>query len=408
MENSVKVSIIIPVYNTEKYLKQSLDSVINQSLKDIEIICINDGSTDNSLQILEEYSRQDERIKIITQPNQGQASARNLGMSFATGEYIGFLDSDDWVENTAFEQLYYKSNNNDIIMAPAIVYNQTQNSYDYKDSYFSLDIIPEELFNREFSYNDCSDFIFRICVAPWNKLYKRQFLTDNNILFPQNLIFEDNLFTIKALLKSKSIKAIKTPLFYYRIDTENSTTHSSGKKDYKKLDIFKILKLEEDFLKEVNEYKNLETYFKFHRKSTLFYWQNKIKHPLVKLIYKILLWLNYPNFPLIIKLIKLEKFKKELNTKLKTQNTYIWIEENQAEYFRKIIKTAKLYNLRFITDNENFKTFENYAVENINNTNAKVIIGITSNYYKYSEYLKSRLKAARYNINVEEIIFPLI
>ena len=104
----------------------------------------------------------------------------------------------------------------------------------------------------------------------------------------------------------------------------------------------------------------------------------------------------------------MEKFKKELNTKLKTQNTYIWIEENQAEYFRKIIKTAKLYNLRFITDNENFKTFENYAVENINNTNAKVIIGITSNYYKYSEYLKSRLKAARYNINVEEIIFPLI
>ncbi len=408
MENSVKVSIIIPVYNTEKYLRQSLESAINQTLKDIEIICINDGSTDNSLNILEEYSRKDERIKIITQPNQGQANARNLGISFAKGEYIGFLDSDDWVEVNAFEKLYYESKNNDIIMSPAIVFNQAQNSYNSNDSYFSLNIIPNGLFYRDFTYKDCYDFIFRICVAPWNKIYKRQFLIDNNILFPENLIFEDNIFTIKALLKAKSIKVIKDSLFYYRVDNKSSTTHSNGKSDWKKLDIFKIMKLEEAFLKESNEYKNLETYFKFHKKSTLFYWQNKIKHPLVKLIYKTKLWLNYPQIPIISKFIKLNNFRQELNTKLKTPNTYIWIEENQAEYFRKIIKTTKLHNLGFITDNEKFKTFEEYTIRNIQNTNAEKIIGITSSYYKYSEYIKNRLKSKGYNINVEGIIFPLI
>ena len=109
-----KVSVIIPIYNTEKYLKECLNSVINQSLVDIEIICINDGSTDNSIEILNEFKKQDGRISVISQDNQGQAVARNKGLSLANGEYIYFMDSDDILDLTALEKVYSLSKENDL------------------------------------------------------------------------------------------------------------------------------------------------------------------------------------------------------------------------------------------------------------------------------------------------------
>ena len=123
--NDVKVSIIVPVYNVEKYLRQCVDSIVNQSLKEIEIICINDGSTDNSLQILEGYAQRDKRIKIINKRNEGLSTARNTGMEYATGEYIGFVDSDDFINEKMYENLYKnaKSNKSDIVMCPAYVFD---------------------------------------------------------------------------------------------------------------------------------------------------------------------------------------------------------------------------------------------------------------------------------------------
>lgn len=105
-----KVSIIIPVYNVEKYLRECLDSVIQQTLQDIEIICVNDGSTDNSLQILKEYAQNDSRIKIIDKPNSGYGQTMNVGMQNATGEYIGIVEPDDYVELDMFETLYNTAN----------------------------------------------------------------------------------------------------------------------------------------------------------------------------------------------------------------------------------------------------------------------------------------------------------
>ena len=101
-----KVSVIVPVYNVEKYLSRCLESLINQSLKDIEIICINDGSTDNSLQILKQFAYKDNRIKIINQTNSGQSVARNKGLAIASGKYIGFVDSDDWIDNDYYEKMF--------------------------------------------------------------------------------------------------------------------------------------------------------------------------------------------------------------------------------------------------------------------------------------------------------------
>jgi glycosyltransferase involved in cell wall biosynthesis len=107
--NEIKVSVIIPVYNVEKYIKKSLESVMNQTLKEIEIICVNDGTKDNSRKIIEEYAQKDERIKIIDKENGGLSSARNAGMEIARGEYLGFVDSDDWIEETMYEKLYEKA-----------------------------------------------------------------------------------------------------------------------------------------------------------------------------------------------------------------------------------------------------------------------------------------------------------
>ena len=106
MNNSPKVSIIVPVYNVEKYLEKCLDSLVNQSLHDIEIICVNDGSKDDSLDILEKYAKKDSRIKIINKQNQGLSAARNDGLKVAAGEYVGYVDSDDWVDLNFYEKLY--------------------------------------------------------------------------------------------------------------------------------------------------------------------------------------------------------------------------------------------------------------------------------------------------------------
>ena len=200
MDSEIKISIIVPVYNTEKYLAQALDSLTGQTLKEIEIICVNDGSTDGSGEILARYASRDSRIKIITQTNSGQSAARNAGMKAARGEYIGFLDADDWADKSAFEKLYRQSDDDDMVIGNICVYNQSMNTYDYNDSYCSINIFPQGFYNKHFSPVECKDFLFRISVTPWNKIYKRSFLIENNLFFCSNLNFEDNPFFIEAFL----------------------------------------------------------------------------------------------------------------------------------------------------------------------------------------------------------------
>ena len=184
-----KVSIIVPVYNTEVYLEKCLESLIEQTIEDIEIICINDGSTDNSSKILEKYQQKDKRITILTQQNQGQSIARNNGINLARGEFIGFLDSDDWAEKTMLEELYQnaKEFGSNISMCSISVYDEKTDTSNIKDTYMNLEIFPQEYFNKSFDYKDCKDFLFRICVTPWNKIYDANWLKDNNIYFPHRL-----------------------------------------------------------------------------------------------------------------------------------------------------------------------------------------------------------------------------
>ena len=132
-----KISVVVPVYNVEKYLKECIDSIINQTLEDIEIICVNDGSTDSSLEILNNFAEQDNRIKVITQSNQGLSAARNTGIKYANGEYISFIDSDDYIDTSLYETLVK------YLPAEMICFNAQA---------FGDNFIPEKMFMRGTNY----------------------------------------------------------------------------------------------------------------------------------------------------------------------------------------------------------------------------------------------------------------
>lgn len=237
--NHIKVSVIIPVYNVEKYLKQCLDSVINQTLKEIEIICVNDGSTDNSYQILKEYAQKDKRIKIINKENGGLGAARNTGMEYATGEYIGFVDSDDWVELNTYEQFYRnaKTQNSDIVMCPIHVYDDITGELKYDNPYFTLECLNEDFDNSLFNHLKTKDFLFKISVTSPNKIYKKEYLNEINAKFPEGLIFEDNPFFYETYLKAKNVSLIRDFLYFYRINRKDSIILKSDKNYF---DLIKI------------------------------------------------------------------------------------------------------------------------------------------------------------------------
>ena len=218
--NNTKISIIIPVYNVEKYLERCLNSIVNQTLYDLEIICINDGSPDNSLEILERYSKQDKRIKIINQENSGLSVARNTGMEIAVCEYIGFVDSDDWVDSNFYENLYNsaKKYNTDIAVASVLRERIKYSSYRIK-------------YNNEKVYTEKSE-IFNACDCPnicyvWNKIYKTEFFKSQNLKFQEGMFFEDILFTTKILGNSKSLVTVPNTYYHYMVNDGTSIVKSN-------------------------------------------------------------------------------------------------------------------------------------------------------------------------------------
>lgn len=225
----VKVSIIIPVYNTGKFLKRCIDSIINQTLDDIEIICVNDGSTDNSPGILEEYTDKDSRIKIINQENQGISCARNKGIECAEGEFIGFVDSDDWVDRDFFEKLYSAAQKyNADIAAGEIV--QT-NGIKFKKF---LKFNSEKVFtNTNKKYKVCN--IPRRCYV-WNKIYKRIALDNCNIKFPSGRNFEDIVWTHAVVDKTRFLATVPDTCYYYYENTD-SISKSFTKKNEEDLQL---------------------------------------------------------------------------------------------------------------------------------------------------------------------------
>ena len=405
MDTGIKISIIVPIYNAEKYLKGTLKSLTEQTLKEIEIICVNDGSTDNSGSILEECAKKDSRIKIITQQNRGQSAARNAGIKTAKGEFIGFLDADDFVDASAFEKLYNKSKDCDIVIGDICVYNQTNNTYDYNDSYHSINVFPKSFRNRTFSPSECKDFLFRIAVNPWNKIYRHSLLNENNILFCENINFEDNLFFLEMFLSAPKVSLAPDAVFFYRIDSETSYSHSNGKNDYKKLDFFKIVDIEENILKNLGVYNDLKDAFNLRKKQVLFYWLKKIKNPYVYIKYRLKLLKVFPVYMLFGKYFQRFLFKVRLKKLLKQKNTYIWVESGHYSFCSYVLGKSKIKNPLFVTNAENINGAP--EIKNIKDVTPQRVIAITSVFYNYDKLVKQKLEEAGCKTEVCGLIFPI-
>lgn len=233
-----KVSIIVPIYNTTKYLKNCIDSLINQTLKEIEIILINDGSTENVNEIINLYH--DKRIKYIDKVNEGIGKTRNLGIKQSSGEYIMFIDSDDYIETSCAKSLYDNAvkNNSDLVVSNYIE--------DREEIVIKKDIYSFGVSNIDKDNN----LLYKLNLGPCNKLYKRSLLVDNNIYFEEKLKYEDAPFVIKSIYYAKTISKEESYLSHYIIHSNSQTTTRDRK-------IFDILKIT-DIIKETIDIKYRE------------------------------------------------------------------------------------------------------------------------------------------------------
>ena len=225
-----KVSIIIPTYNVEKYLAECMDSVIHQTLQDIEIICINDGSTDHSLDMLQKYAAQDPRIIVIDKKNEGYGIGMNLGIDKASGEYIGIVEPDDFVPPEMYETLYNAAHENDLDFVKADFYRFTGSAEPgYEKTLFRLSEKPED-YNKIFDPGrDPSTLKF--IMNTWSGIYKRSFLNKHQIRHntTPGASFQDTGFWMQTFIHAHRAMLLDTPLYMNRRDNPNSSVYDPNK-----------------------------------------------------------------------------------------------------------------------------------------------------------------------------------
>lgn len=270
-----KISVIIPVYNVEKYLEKCLLSILNQTFDSLEIIVINDGSTDGSADILKQFSVKDKRLKVINQTNKGVSAARNKGLSLARGDYVSFIDSDDIISNDMFSIMYAHAfkKNADIVVCNWLRFNSDDELVlDKYCSDFRVCNYTNIEALKEYTNDNISGYL-------WDKIFKRTLLIENNIYCPDSSFAEDIYPVLKALDYANKIVKLEVPLYFYRC-TPNSAS-----------DVKKISKLESNLIEHANQIKNCTTYlelkystilekeilkFKLYRFINQLYFYNKI------------------------------------------------------------------------------------------------------------------------------------
>ena len=208
--NNIRLSIIIPVYNVDKYISRCIDSVVFQDLSETEyeIIIVNDGSLDNSVSIVEKYTCNNSNIKIVHRPNGGLSAARNTGLSHATGRYVWFVDSDDWVESNCIGEIltFAENNNLDVLCFGAKIYHSAH----------VIKEIPSATEKQGYIFNG-HEFVVNVNTIPsaWSALYRRQYLVDNNLMFYEGILHEDQEFTPRAYCLANRIAYLHKPVYYY-------------------------------------------------------------------------------------------------------------------------------------------------------------------------------------------------
>jgi glycosyltransferase involved in cell wall biosynthesis len=232
-----KVSILVPVYNVEMYLGECLDSLIGQTLKDIEIICINDGSTDDSGKIIEEYAKRDSRVVVIAKENSGYGDSMNRGIDKARGEYIGIVESDDFAEPEMFERLYDAAKENG---APDIVKSNFWKYSTETGMNEKYEIVPEEESEKVVDIYRY-DYIFSAMPSIWSAIYRRDFLNKNGIRFlpSPGASYQDIGFAVKNYVVADRVLLLSDAYLHYRVDNAGSSINNVDKKVHATMDEYK-------------------------------------------------------------------------------------------------------------------------------------------------------------------------
>ena len=239
-----KVSVIVPVYNVEKYITRCLTSLVNQTIDDLEIILVNDGSTDNSEKLIKQFKKDYKNIIYVKKENGGLSSARNFGLIYATGEYIAFLDSDDYVDKSIYQKMYEKA--------------KATNS-DYVECDFIWKYPDNEKIDVGFRYKDKKEMFEKARVVAWNKLIKREIIINNKLEFPVGLYYEDVEFFYKLLPYINNFSFVEEPLIYY-VQRGNSIVN---KQDARTKQIFKVLDNVINYYKKIGLYNEYETQIEY-------------------------------------------------------------------------------------------------------------------------------------------------
>ena len=268
-----EISIVVSVYNVEKYLPRCLDSLINQTFKEIEIICVNDGSTDGSLAVLRKYAEKDDRIKVVNQTNKGVAGARNRGLVEAVGKYILIFDADDWVDLNLCKKVYdiAEANNSDIVMFNVAFYDQKKMAIT-KGHFFSIKHWRNHNDeNTLHTFRDCKA-IFYGNLSCANKLYRKSFLDDLGVKFIEGTRFEDHPFHLETMFMARRINILDEQLYYYRQNRKNSmmTTLLTTKVIY---DIFGVVDAIEEMIERRKLWDELKyAFFQFKCEALVHYY----------------------------------------------------------------------------------------------------------------------------------------
>lgn len=245
MDTHIKVSVIVPVYNASEYLAQTAEYIKNQTLQEIEIIYVDDGSTDDTLQILENIKSEDSRVTILTQKNSYAGVARNNGLAKAKGKYVVFWDSDDIFVPEALEEMYNKCEQDgaDMCICAADHYDEEYGKYYPASTYLKKEYVPEQ---TPFTHEDIDSYLFNFSTnVPWNKMFNRQFVIENNIKYQPIKRANDNYFIMLAYFYAKKFTVVDKVLIHYRINYSASLTggasedplcvYEAYKETYKKL-----------------------------------------------------------------------------------------------------------------------------------------------------------------------------
>lgn len=231
MNQNYKVSVIVPIYNGIKYLQECIESIIHQTLTDIEIICVDDGSTDGTAEALDAYAMQDARIKVIHKPNSGYGHSMNVGIDNATGEYIGIVESDDYIDQNMYYDLYHYAKERDADIVKADYHTFFGEGNDRRFVYSPLfQERNKEYYHQELNYR--KNFkVFEAYMVSWAGIYKREYLVKNDIRHNETpgASYQDNGFWFQNMIYGEKIYIVNKPYYYLRRDNENSSVHNRAK-----------------------------------------------------------------------------------------------------------------------------------------------------------------------------------